>query len=88
MAGLRTFTGSWFATGVGQDPDGNPLTTILERAKGQGWAVGLVTNVQMAHATPAAFAAHVPDRAMMTEIASQTLASDVTGPVDLPPFDH
>jgi alkaline phosphatase len=62
---------------IGQDPDGNPLTTILERAQARGWAVGLVTNVQMAHATPAAFAAHVPDRYMMTEIASQTLAADV-----------
>jgi hypothetical protein len=47
---------------IGQDPAGNPLTTILERAQARGMAVGLVTNVQMTHATPAAFAAHVPDR--------------------------
>ncbi|MDH4138875.1 MAG: alkaline phosphatase, partial [Anaerolineae bacterium] len=49
----------------------NPLTTILERAQARGMAVGLVTTVQMAHATPASFAAHVDDRNKMTEIASQ-----------------
>jgi alkaline phosphatase len=60
-------------------PDSTPLTvtTILERAQAQGMAVGLVTNVQMAHATPAAFAAHVEHRSMMTEIARQMLALEV-----------
>ena len=62
---------------IGQDPGGNPLTTILERAQARGMAVGLVTNTHMAHATPAAFAAHVPSRYMMTEIARQLLASEV-----------
>jgi len=70
--GVKTINGV-----IGQDPDGYLLTTILERAQASGWAVGLVTNAQMAHATPAAFAAHVPDRVMMTEIASQMLAADV-----------
>jgi alkaline phosphatase len=62
---------------IGQDPDGNPLTTILEYAQTKGMAVGLVTTVQMSHATPAAFAAHVNDRNNMTEIASQMLAAEV-----------
>jgi alkaline phosphatase len=62
---------------ISQSPDGYRLMTILERAKAQGMAVGLVTNVQMTHATPAAFAAHVPSRAMMTEIASQMLEAGV-----------
>jgi alkaline phosphatase len=76
--------GTALATGVktnngmiGQDPDGNDLTTILERAQAKGMAVGLVSNTQMAHATPASFAAHVPSRNMMTEIASQMLAARV-----------
>ena len=47
------------------------LTTILERAQAKGMAVGLVTTTQMAHATPASFAAHVDDRYKMAEIASQ-----------------
>lgn len=62
---------------IGQDPEGNPLTTILERAKAAGMAVGLVTTTQMAHATPAAFAAHVAQRSMMDEIARQMLAAEV-----------
>jgi alkaline phosphatase len=62
---------------IGQDPAGNALTTILDRAQSNGMAVGLVTNVQMTHATPAAFAAHVPDRNMMTEIAGQMLATGI-----------
>jgi len=70
--GVKTTNGR-----IGQDPAGNPLTTILEQAQARGLAVGLVTTVQMAHATPAAFAAHIPDRNMMTEIASQMLAAEV-----------
>jgi len=62
---------------IGQDPAGNRLTTILERAKAGGMAVGLITNVQMTHATPAAFATHVDDRDKMIEIASQMLAAEV-----------
>ncbi len=62
---------------IGQDPEGTPLLTILERAQSKGMAVGLVTTTQMTHATPAAFAAHVDDRAMMVEIADQMLAARV-----------
>ncbi len=62
---------------IGQAPDGTPLTTILERAQAKGMAVGLVTTVQVSHATPAAFAAHVADRGEMTEIASQMLEASV-----------
>jgi len=76
--------GTALATGVktnngmiAMDPSGNPLTTILERAQSQGMAVGLVTTTQMAHATPASFAAHVPDRNMMTEIARQMFEARV-----------
>jgi len=76
--------GTALATGVktnngiiAMDPDQKPLTTILERAQVQGMAVGLVTTTQMAHATPASFAAHVPDRNMMTEIARQMFEARV-----------
>ena len=62
---------------IAQNPAGHDLTTILERAQARGMAVGLVTTTQMAHATPAAFASHVPSRSMMTEIASQMLAHEV-----------
>jgi alkaline phosphatase len=62
---------------IGQDSEGVALITILERAQSQGMAVGLVTNTQMTHATPAAFAAHVDSRNMMVEIADQMLAAGV-----------
>ena len=62
---------------IGMDPNLNALSTILEEAKIKGMSTGLITNVQMAHSTPAAFAAHVENRDMMTEIAEQMLASRV-----------
>ncbi len=62
---------------VGVDPQGENLTTILEHAQARGWSVGLVTTVQLAHATPAGFASHVTSRDYMLEIARQMLAAQV-----------
>ena len=52
-------------------PEGKSLVTILELAQARGMAVGLITTVQVSHATPAAFGAHVASRNSMTEIALQ-----------------
>ncbi len=54
-----------------------PLITILEQAKEIGMATGLVTTVQMTHATPAAFASHMDNRDDMLEIAVQMVAAGV-----------
>ena len=62
---------------VGVDPQGRPLATVLERAQAAGKATGLVTTSFLADATPAAFAAHVPDRDDTTTIAAQILAAGV-----------
>ncbi|TDI82790.1 MAG: alkaline phosphatase, partial [Caldithrix sp.] len=62
---------------IGSDADGNPTTTILEIAKKQGKSTGLVSDVRMTHATPAAFAAHQPHRTLENEIAVDMLK---TGP--------
>ena len=62
---------------IGMDSDLRPLVTILEEAKMAGKSVGLVTTTQISHATPAAFASHVSNRDMMTEIASQYLTTEV-----------
>ncbi len=43
-------------------PSGYRTETILEWAEGRGLATGLVTNMRLSHATPAAFAAHVISR--------------------------
>lgn len=48
-----------------------PLRTVLEAARASGRATGLVATSSITHATPAAFAAHVPDRDMEEEIAEQ-----------------
>ncbi len=45
------------------------ITTILEIAKGKGYATGLITICQLAHATPAVFAAHQPNRDAYPAIA-------------------
>ena len=62
---------------VGLDADYNRVPSILEQAKVQGWSVGLVTTVPLAHATPAGFAAHVDDRSKMNEIARQMIEAGV-----------
>ncbi len=71
-AGVSTYNGA-----IGVDPDSNSVTTILEVAQSRGMATGLVATSSITHATPAAFAAHVPDRDMEWEIARQLVAADV-----------
>jgi alkaline phosphatase len=48
-----------------------PLVTLLEAARLQGKSTGLVVTSIFPHATPACFAAHVPDREDYDEIAKQ-----------------
>ncbi len=64
--GVKTCNGA-----IGVDPDGKPLPTVLELAKGAGKVAGLVTTCNVTDATPAAFAAHVASRADQREIARQ-----------------
>jgi alkaline phosphatase len=68
--GHKTFNG-----GVGVDAKGKPVRTLLEDARRQGKATGLVTTSQVTDATPAAYGAHVKDRAQQSEIARQFLES-------------
>jgi alkaline phosphatase len=70
--GVRTYDGA-----IGVDPDSNSVTTVLELAQGSGMATGLVATSSITHATPAAFASHVPDRNMGWEIARQLAEADV-----------
>ncbi len=76
--------GTALATGVktnngmiAQDPQGRDLITILELAQMKAMSVGLVSTTQLAHATPASFAAHVDSRAKMTEIAAQLAGAGI-----------
>lgn len=62
---------------VGMDPSLNELKTILEEAKEHDKSVGLVSNTQITHATPAAFAAHEASRSYMTNIALDIAGNNV-----------
>jgi alkaline phosphatase len=68
--GVRTYN---YAIGVG--PDGTRLETVLEAAEQKGMSTGLVATSSITHATPAAFAAHVANRAEQYEIARQMAVS-------------
>jgi alkaline phosphatase len=58
---------------IGLDRQGQPVATILERAKQQGKATGLVSDTRLTHATPAAFAAHQIHRSKENDIAIDML---------------
>jgi alkaline phosphatase len=57
---------------------GASIETILENAKKQGYAVGLVSTARITHATPAAFASHIWYRDLEDYIAAQYIASTQT----------
>jgi len=71
-AGIRTFNGA-----ISVDLDGKAVPTVVEVAQDRGLATGLVATSSITHATPAAFASHVPDRDMEWEIARQLAESGV-----------
>lgn len=62
---------------VNQAGDGTPLRHIYEILGGERWTRGLVTTVEITHATPAGFASSVSSRDKATEIASQYLKGKV-----------
>lgn len=72
VTGFKTSNGY-----IGVDPDGGSLTSILDLAQELGMMTGLVVTSQVTNATPAAFAAHINDRNLVLEIASQMLDHDV-----------
>ena len=79
-------TATAYATGVdsynsaiGVGPDRQPLPTVLEQARRQGKATGLVSTSQITHATPAAFATHVESRQEYAAIADQLFDNQIDG---------
>lgn len=56
---------------ISDNADGTPNETLLEWAKSHGKSTGIVVTVPITHATPAAFYAHVCNRAKDEEIARQ-----------------
>lgn len=62
---------------IGVASDSTHVETILEELSDQGYQTGLISLTSITHATPASFYAHVTDRDMHEEIASQLVESDV-----------
>lgn len=58
---------------IGVDAEGDALTLIMELARRQGRATGLITTARLTHATPAGWVASVVDRNNEDTIASQYL---------------
>ena len=71
-SGIKTKNGA-----IGVDPDGNPVKTIIEFAEENGFSTGLLATATITHATPAAFAAHNPERGNYEEIARDISRSGV-----------
>ncbi len=66
--GVKTYSGA-----IGLDAGGRPLANVIETAEGRGMATGVVTSVQLSHATPAGFVAHNPNRNNYAEIAREMI---------------
>ncbi|KAK4048214.1 vacuolar alkaline phosphatase [Microbotryomycetes sp. JL201] len=74
---IKTYNGA-----IAVNPqDKKPCGTILEAAKRQGFATGLVATSRITHATPAAFYAHVVDRDLESEIATFLVGNGPKGQV-------
>ena len=63
--GKKTYNGA-----IAVDEDKDAMPTILEEAKRQGLATGMVVTSTIAHATPASFIAHVESRKQYEDIAA------------------
>lgn len=63
-AGIKTYNGA-----IAVDNDREPVGTVLEAAKANGMATGLVSTSQINHATPAAFGTHDKSRHNYNDIA-------------------
>lgn len=71
---MKTYNGA-----IGVDVNQQPVETLLERAKRQGYTTGMVVTSSVTHATPASFAAHVNTRQDAEQIADQYLDQKIDG---------
>jgi len=88
-SGRKTSNGAISVVGSPEEPV--RVKTVLEAAEATGRATGVVTSVEISHATPACFIAHNPDRGEYEAIARQmimTSAADVIMGCGHPFFDR
>ena len=60
---------------LGVDVDGKPLESIAYQLKEEGYKIGIMSSVQVNHATPASFYAHNIDRGDYYEISKEIATS-------------
>lgn len=73
-SGQKTYRGN-IGMVPGKDGSLQRIENLVERAEKLGKASGLVTSVPFAHATPAAFAVHNPNRKNFQDISTEMLHS-------------
>ncbi|MEC0093478.1 alkaline phosphatase [Paenibacillus macquariensis] len=73
-AGIKTYNAA-----IAVDNDHTEVKTVLEQAKEQGKATGLVATSEITHATPAAFGAHDINRKNMDAIADDYYDQMING---------
>jgi alkaline phosphatase len=78
-AGAKTYPGA-----VNVAPSGRQLSTVAHEAQRRGMGVGVVTNVPLSHATPAAAYAHNATRGDYQDIARDLLGLPSVSHPDLP----
>jgi alkaline phosphatase len=80
-SGLKTFDGAIGYVGTSTvDPAKKPVKHAIEYAEELGKATGVVSTVQLSHATPAGFVAHNPSRNNYADIAREMV---MTSTVDV-----
>ena len=72
--GVKTYNGA-----IGVDIDKQPHLTVMEQAKQQGKATGIVVTSQINHATPASYLSHVESRRMYDDIADSYFDDRING---------
>ncbi len=85
-AGIKTYNNS-----INYDNSGKPVKMVADLAKSAGKSTGVVTSVQISHATPAAFAAHNISRNNYAEIGREMIEGglcDVIMGAGHPMFDN
>ena len=74
-AATQMATGAWtLPDRVGVDFEGKTVPNLLELARQQGKAIGIISDAYVTDATPAGFTAHVLSRKQKMEIAREQLA--------------
>lgn len=76
-AGTAMATGQkTYNQAIGYNNMGQPVTNITQIAHARNWATGVVTTVQVSHATPSAFSAHNPSRYDLPALAQDQMTNN------------